>query len=241
MVVKNQITCNHSLSQLSILVTQKLMKMKKLIIIISILTLANSYNCFSQEQKNNDYIEFNDRKNILHGVYLGVDVGYGQIDGGNKIFLAGTKLAYVANRTMELGVAVKTFYSPLKKVDRSLNRDFEIYGVYGGLHVENVLFNEKKIKLSIPFLIGLGYIELHRDSILTSNDMMLVFEPGINALFNLNKYIQFEGGVKYRYSTPIDPVPTVIENINGISINLGVKVGVFNLGKNRYKKELKDK
>ncbi len=214
--------------------------MKKLTIITLLLILFNNNTALAQDQEDKDYIEFNDRKNILHGVYLGLDIGYGQIDGGNKMVITGAKIAYVANRIMELGFAVRTFYSPLKQTDRIFNKDFEIFGVYGGLHVENVLFNEKKIKLSIPMLMGLGYIEGSGDFSDNTTDMMLIFEPGVNVLLNINKHVQLESGIRYRYATPIDPLPNVIKDISGISIGFGVKVGVFNLGKNRYKKELKD-
>ncbi|WP_109298946.1 hypothetical protein [Aquimarina sp. AU474] len=213
--------------------------MKKLTLSILTTILLTSQANIAQQTDDKDYIEFNDRKNILHGVYLGLDIGYGQIDDGNNIVTVGSKLAYVANRRMELGVAIKAFYSPLKETDRDLNQDFEIFGFYGGLHVENVLFNDKKIKLSIPLLMGLGYIEGSGD-VTKGSDMMLVFEPGVNALLNLNKFVQLEGGIKYRYSTAIDSVPSDIANINGFSIGLGAKLGVFNLGKNRYKKELKN-
>ncbi len=212
--------------------------MKTLTKFLLFIILVN-YTVNAQEDTSTNYIEFNDRNNILHGIYLGIDAAYGHLDGKNNVSILGAKLAYVANRKMELGIAVRTFYSALKEADRAFNTNYNVFGVYGGLHIENVIFNAKKVKLSIPGLIGIGYIK-GSDNFTKSTDMMLVVEPGINALFNINKHIQLEGGVKYRFSSPIDPVPTVIENINGLSIGAGVKVGVFNLGKNRYKKPIKN-
>ncbi len=212
--------------------------MKTLLKHILLFAITISLKGYSQNNKKTDYIEFNDRNNILHGIYIGVDVGYGLIDGKNDVSIVGAKLAYVANKKMELGIALRTFYSRLNEVDKTFNNDFNVFGIYGGFHLENVIFNNKKIKLSIPGLIGIGYIE-GSENFTKSSDMMLVVEPGINALFNVNKYIQLESGLKYRISSPIDPVPTVINHINGFSIGMGVKVGIFNLGKNRYKKQLK--
>ena len=201
--------------------------------------IAYNLTGYSQKKESQGYIEFNDRKNILHGVYLGFDVAYGKIDGKNNASIFGIKVAYVANQKMELGIAVRTLFSGLTEIDKTSGGDFDLRGIYGGLHVENVFFNNKKVKLSIPVLLGIGYIDGSGDFV-KSTDMMGVLEPGINVLYNLNKYIQLEGGIKYRFSTPIDPVPTVLDNINGTSIGLGAKIGVFNLGKNRYKKQLHD-
>lgn len=212
--------------------------MKTTILTLFIVLNFISTIMYSQQTDTLDYIEFNDRRNILHGIYLGLDIGYGEIDGRNNTPILGAKLAYVANRRMELGFAVRGFYSELKDVDRSFNSDFDAYGIYGGFHIENVIFDKRKVKLSIPLLLGIGYIQ-GSGPFLKNSDMMGVLEPGLNALYNVNKYVQFECGLKYRFSTPIDPVPNVIDNINGLSFIIGTKVGVFNLGKNRYKKQLK--
>ncbi|MBW1298179.1 hypothetical protein [Aquimarina litoralis] len=191
--------------------------------------------CFETIAQDVDYIEFNDRKNILHGIYLGVDAGYGKIDDNIEGVLIGTKLAYVANKKMELGVALRGFASR-NAINTTFNIVDELFVVYGGFHVENILFSESKVKVSFPALMGIGYIQ--GSGALTKNeDMMLVLEPGVNILYNINKFIQLETGIKYRFSSPIDLIPSdVVNNINGISFGIGIKMGVFNLGENRYKK-----
>ena len=51
--------------------------------------------------------------------------------------------------------------------------------------------------------------------------------------------IQLEAGVKYRMSSNLTLRPEYnINNINGFSVGIGVKIGVFNMGKNRYKQNL---
>lgn len=200
------------------------------------IVILQTISIYSQQNETANFIEFNDRKNILHGVYLGLNAGFGQIQDKHRVIIGGAKLAYVANRKMELGVAVNIFQSPLNELSSKIQGDFEVSGVYGGFHIENVFFNEKKIKFSVPILLGLGYIEGSGD-FSKNSDMMGVLESGVNALLNINKYIQIEGGIKYRFSSPIDPIPTVIDNINGFSIGFGIKAGVFNLGKNRYNKK----
>ena len=63
-------------------------------------------------------------------------------------------------------------------------------------------------------------------------------EPGVSALFNISRYLQIEAGVKYRFSSRINLPPTRTVNINGFSAGIGIKVGVFNMGRNRYKKNV---
>ncbi|WP_299902295.1 hypothetical protein [uncultured Aquimarina sp.] len=205
------------------------MKKRKIVLFIFIFI-----NCFYTKAQDKDYIEFNDRNNILHGVYLGGEMAAGFIK-KNATISSGMKLAYVYNKKMELGIAVKALASDLRSVDRSFGADYDLLVIYGGLHSENILIRSSNFNFSFPFLIGLGYTQIS-GPISTSEDITLVVEPGFGVLYNLSKYIQFEAAIKYRFSTPIDPIPNTLDNINGVSLNIGTKIGVFNLGKNRYKK-----
>ena len=111
------------------------------------------------------------------------------------------------------------------------------------MHLEPILFGKSKVNLSFPILIGGGAVVLLDDDIddvvIDDDDWEPVFvvEPGINILYNINRYIQLEAGVKYRISSKVDFKPEYdLSNINGYSVGMGIKVGVFNMGKNRYKK-----
>ncbi|MDH7448232.1 hypothetical protein [Aquimarina sp. 2201CG14-23] len=209
--------------------------MKASTILLTLFMFISMSIGYSQETETSDYIEFNDRKNILHGIYLGVDIGYGQIK-KNETTNAGVKLAYVANKKMELGITARALYSGLSSVDRSFGGDFDLLVIYGGLHVENIVLRTSRFNFSFPLLMGPGYVQAS-GPLIKSTDITLIIEPGINILYNLSKYLQFEAGIKYRFSSPIDPIPNILDNINGFSINIGAKIGVFNLGKNRYKKK----
>ncbi|MFC5044627.1 hypothetical protein ACFSTE_22760 [Aquimarina hainanensis] len=201
------------------------------------------------QEKNNDYIEFNDRKNIVHGIYLGINTGYGKIDRRNTIN-AGIKLAYVANRKFEYGIAAKFFYSDQTSADNISSNDIssttgDVVGTYGGVHLEPILFSKSKINVSFPILIGPGVVAYIEESSsnkgeheATTSDQVFVVEPGVNILFNFSRYVQIEAGAKYRFSSKFTIHPDAITRINGYSIDLGIKIGVFNLGRNRYKKKL---
>ncbi|AXT50150.1 hypothetical protein D1818_04635 [Aquimarina sp. BL5] len=219
--------------------------MKKSIKLLITFLLISIYQISAQEPKDEDYIEFNDRKNIVHGVYLGFSASYGEIDGGNTA-LIGFKLAYVANRQFEVGFGMKSFYSQQNLPGISISNDEDLIGAYAGMHLEPILFSKSRVNLSFPLLIGFGvagYIDRQFndndefDENDYDSDALFVAEPGINLLFNVSRFLQLEAGVKYRFSSKFNIHPSGIDRINGFSAGFGVKVGVFNLGRNRYKKK----
>ena len=140
---------------------------------------------WGQAQENEDYIEFNDRKNVVHGVYLGLTTYFGEID-NKDTYLGGIKVAYVANRQFEVGFVGVFLYSEQDN-PRTLNED--LIGGYGGLHLEPILFSKSLVNLSFPVLIGaggVGYLgndfddrigDIDRDDI----DAVFVVEPGMSA------------------------------------------------------------
>ncbi|MEM9646990.1 MAG: hypothetical protein AAF969_00805, partial [Bacteroidota bacterium] len=126
------------------------------------------------------------------------------------------------------------------------NLDFA--GGYAGLHVEPILFGKSKLNLSFPVMIGAGavvYVEdNNRDVDIDFDrndwDEVFVVEPGVNLLFNLSRFVQLEAGMRYRFSSRIDLEPNRVKNINGFSAGFGIKVGIFNMGRNRYKKHIRN-
>ncbi|MFH6603785.1 hypothetical protein ACEZ3G_09885 [Maribacter algicola] len=202
------------------------------------------------QDRSDDYLEFNDRKNVVHGVYLGLDMRYGQID-DKDAYLGGLKLAYVANQQFEVGFEGNFIYSDQEYFNTALGDIEDLIGAYGGLHLEPILFSKSLVNLSFPLLIGgggVGYIDrdiIENDDIdqdLTEDDFDPFFlaEPGVSALFNISRYLQVEAGVKYRFTSKVTLRPNGINNLNGWSAGVGIKVGVFNMGRNRYKKNIGD-
>ncbi|MEO9891120.1 hypothetical protein [Aurantibacter sp.] len=204
---------------------------------------------YGQENENNDddYVEFNDRNNVVHGVYLGLNMRLGEIM-NKDAYMAGLKIAYVANQQFEVGFEANFLYSEQDIYNTTLARHEDLIGAYGGLHLEPILFSKSRVNLSFPLLIGaggVGYIdndyndndfneELDEDDF----DGFVVAEPGVNVLFNVSRYLQLEAGIKYRFTSKIDLVPNSVNRLNGFSAGIGIKVGVFNMGRNRYKKKI---
>ena len=201
---------------------------------------------FSQNQ-DEEYITFNDRKNVVHGVYLGLSTYFGEID-DKDTYIGGLKVAYVANRQFEVGFMANVLYSEQDVFNPRNRSNDDIIAVYGGLHLEPILFGKSKVSLSFPVLIGggaVGYVNhdaivQEEDVDLTEDDIDAVFilEPGMNVLFNISRYVQLEAGIRYRFSSEIELAESPLDRINGFSGGIGVKLGVFNMGRNRYKKKL---
>lgn len=199
-----------------------------------------------QNQDEGDYIEFNDRRNVVHGVYLGLGTYLGEID-GKSTFHGNFKIAYVANQQVEVGFAALGFYSQ-QNIPLNTFENLDFAGGYAGLHVEPILFGKSKLNLSFPVMIGAGavvYVEdNNRDVDIDFDrndwDEVFVVEPGVNLLFNLSRFVQLEAGMRYRFSSRIDLEPNRVKNINGFSAGFGIKVGIFNMGRNRYKKHIRN-
>ncbi|WP_421824942.1 hypothetical protein [Flagellimonas oceanensis] len=213
---------------------------------ILLLFLLMAIMGFSQND-DDQYITFNDRKNVVHGVYLGLSTYFGEIE-GDDTYIGGLKVAYVANRQFEVGFMGNVLYSQQNIFNPRTNNNDDIVAVYGGLHLEPILFGKKRVGLSFPILIGgggVGYVDhdaVVRDENVDLNDddidAVFVLEPGMNVLFNISRYVQLEAGFRYRMSSRIELAQSPVDRLNGFSCGVGVKLGVFNMGRNRYKKQL---
>ncbi len=226
------------------------MKQLKRTFLLAFLGIAISG--FAQDEQmddSGDYLEFNDRNNVVHGVYLGLNMRYGEVD-GKDAYMGGLKLAYVANQQFEVGFEGNFIYSDQDFFNTSVAEREDLIGGYGGLHLEPIFFSKSRINLSFPLLIGgggVGYIEddFHEDDFdedfnEDDFDPFFLAEPGVSALFNISRYLQIEAGVKYRFTSKVTLRPNGINNLNGWSAGIGIKVGVFNMGRNRYKKNIDD-
>ncbi len=194
-----------------------------------------------------EYITFNDRRNVVHGVYMGVALGYGEIE-GEDTYVGSFKVAYVANQQFEVGFLAKGLYSRQNIFNPGSGDNDDLVAGYAGFHLEPILFGKSRVSLSFPVFVGggaVGYVS--RDDIdndvdvdLDEDDVDAVFvlEPGVSALFNLSRFVQIEAGVKYRFSSEIELADSPIDRINGFTSEIGIKLGIFNMGRNRYKKKL---
>ncbi len=84
--------------------------------------------------------------------------------------------------------------------------------------------------LSGEFGIGFGSIKVAKDNgdeSLTIEDRLIVFEPGVNALFSIFSWMQISAGVSYRFFGKHDYKPIPLKEINGISGKVSIRIGDF--------------
>ena len=211
-----------------------------------IVTIMFGLFSFAQED-DNEYITFNDRRNVVHGVYVGIGMGFGEID-GEDTYIGSFKVAYVANQQFEIGFLAKGLYSRQDIFNPLSGQRDDLFAGYGGFHFEPILFGKSAVSMSFPLFIGggaVGYVD--RDIIVNEDDfdineddvdVVFVLEPGVSALFNISRFVQVEAGIKYRFSSKIELTDSPVDRINGFSSEIGIKLGIFNMGRNRYKKQL---
>lgn len=202
------------------------------------LFLLWTINIATSQEVSEKAITFNDNKKVVHGVYGGLSMHYGTIK-NKDTYGSSFKVAYVANKQFEIGFIGTGFYADLNTRGVS-NSDNDLVVVYGGLHIEPIVFHQSKVNLSFPLLIGAGAVGLleeriYNDYVIKDEawEAVFVIEPGVNVLYSINRYAQLEAGFKHRFSSNIDFENSTISRINGFSVGVGVKIGVFDIGRNK--------
>ncbi|GAB1856471.1 hypothetical protein MHTCC0001_13060 [Flavobacteriaceae bacterium MHTCC 0001] len=218
-------------------------------IIIFLLVLITYGSNYAQKENATDYVEFDDRKNVVHGVYFGFNLHYGELDtrGTRETAFANIKLAYVANQKMEVGFGLTGFFNerPNDRPDLFNGDKIALIGGYMGLHLEPILFGKRFISVSFPVLVGAGavgyfgnsFTDEYEDIKEEDLDKFFIVEPGINILYNFTRFTQLETGIRYRFTSTYNLPPYDSGNLNGFSIGVGLKLGIFNMGR---KKKVKD-
>ena len=215
--------------------------MRRIYTLIFVLIVVNSLS--AQKKESEDYIQFDDRKNTVHGVYIGLTQHIGKLESEWASFTS-FKLAYVANRKLEIGFEGTFFFSEVPNETGVYQGDQALLvGGYGGLRLEPILFGNKFVSVSFPLLIGGGGITLLEEREqggyeFTSDqydngefefDHFFIVEPGVNLLYNISRFVQLETGIKYRFSEEYDVPFYGKGKMNGFSAGIGIKIGIFKL------------
>lgn len=217
--------------------------MKYQLIIILLFAFAGS---MIAQETNDDYIEIGGehakkqkelqtfQRSIDHsGFMFGVDLRYAQIEEENT-FVAGAKLAYVMNRSLEIGFAGVGMFSE-QKPNAFFKDDWNLYAAYGGLHLAANIMPTKKVHFSIPILLGagaVGYDEIIREPNQLRRyeddvDEIFVAQVGGALVFNITHFMQAEIGIHYLHTTDIQLEHAPGLDINGVSGGFGLRFGRF--------------
>ncbi len=183
--------------------------MKKILIIfIILLSITNSLSAQNDEYVVEDYSLLSDSSQI--GLNLGVRIAFGQASKHRLIGEFGIDMGVTINGCIEAGGFFAGLYSD-EKYDYILGEDYMLSAFYGGVYVQPIFFQKRKLHLAIPVRMGAGKInyetpDYYSDSYKVakstgareSTSALIVFEPGVQLEFQATKHIQLAASVSYR-------------------------------------------
>jgi hypothetical protein len=207
--------------------------MKKITLLCLAVTIC--FSVFSQEAKKDYEIKTLLGKNISHGGYLGISMGYSLIDHKNA-FTVGGRIGWVINHRLVMGIAGNGFINDVYYSDPETNSEKILSGGYGGLLLEPVIGSRLPIHVSFPIIIGAGGISYNKtyyegaepwDSYTYDEDAFAIVEPGVEIELNMLKFFRIAAGVSYRYTSEIRLVNTKNDVLDGFAGSLTLKFGKF--------------
>jgi hypothetical protein len=217
----------------------KTLKMKKIIIISTLITLLFS-TLYSQDPEF-EYYKSKEIKTLLGrnragGGYAAFTTGYSVIDEKHAISF-GARFGWIASHWIGIGIGANGFinefhYEPL------LDRDVFLAGGYGGIYIEPILLPRMPLHLSFPVLFGGGgisYVSKESDlnnNIIEDSEAFLIIEPGAEVELNLTRFFRLAVGATYKLPTAFDVglsgTPTAdAESIKGLTYMVTFKFGKF--------------
>ena len=180
---------------------------------------------------------------IQVGYSLGLTSAYTQFDKKN-VWLVGIAAGPVINHNWTVGIqlnaVVNSYYIYYDSIIDNTNA--YLVGGYGGFLVQYTLFPKSPVHVTFPLQIGGGYLGYLRDdgyywnngqwywagdSEILDYDAFFYVEPGIQAEFNLMKFMRLDVGVSYRYSPNFDLEKQSSGFINQFNGTVGLKFGKF--------------
>jgi hypothetical protein len=185
----------------------------------------------------------NERKDISVGWSVGINSAYTQYDKKN-VWLVGFTAGPVLNHNWTLGIQMNAVVNSsnlyFDMVDNTYSGGY-LVGGYGGFLFQYTLFPKSAVHVTFPLQIGggyLGYLSDYgyhwenghgnwNDSEILAYDIFFFIEPGIQAEFNLLKFMRLALGVSYRY-TPYFPFESTTSDLfNQFNGTVGLKFGKF--------------
>jgi hypothetical protein len=190
------------------------------------------------------------------GLYVAPEIQYG-VMAGNFTPIGGITGMLQVNNKWGIGLSGFSTIKDFTPKQLSSTKAYNFDAQYGGLNLEFTPKPESVVHVSFPLLLGAGMSQIGSENEMNDGEMMndmneteshnyregheghemfAVIQPGINLESNLFKYGKVFIGAKYRLamgkSGTIDstnPIPvTTATQLNGFSINAGVKIGLFN-------------
>ena len=212
--------------------------MKKLFFLILLMFLANTVKSVAQDTTHT-LIKL--VKPQYLGLYVAPEVQYGQYNGAFT-GTAGGSMMLLLNKKWGIGVTAQ----------QNLSETFSPSGVaplvldahFMGGRLEYTPRPDAAVHFTFPLVVGVGsasadslHTEGSRDNHIDygtgkghDGNEYVVVQPGIQLEANVIRYVKLFGGVNYRLafasgSSSTTPLPK--NTLQGVSINVGLKLGLF--------------
>lgn len=169
-------------------------------------------------------------KEAERGGYGALSLKYGTIENSNTTYVGG-RGGWIINHKLALGFGGYGLFGESQELIADL--EYNYTGAYGGFIVEPIFFSNKVIHLSMPIMLGGGWVgRLQKvDSnyeVMYFDLVFLVVEPGLEIDFNLTENFRIAVGAYYTIANDIDSTSEISDDImNNLSIGLQFKWGVF--------------
>jgi hypothetical protein len=225
--------------------------MKKNLFLMLTVALFSASTLFAQEDTMRTLVKFSSPKYV--GIYFAPEYQYGQAAGTFNSYTGGSAM-FIFNKKLAVGVtalrSVQESFAPAKTSPLLLRSGF------GGVKLEYTPRPNAAVHVTFPLVIGYGMARLDSVSYTStawtkdtiegnghgkrgnygfgrnnrgiSNDYF-VLQPGIQLETNLFRTVKLFGGVNYRFAFPTETLtaPLTKTTLNGLSANVGIKVGLF--------------
>lgn len=216
--------------------------MKKLILLTLLIMVMAANKIDAQETK----VLFNVPKIKNIGYYFAPEYQYGQISNEYTSFRVIAAMVLLNNR-LGMGIATQTV-STQTFVPASINSNPLISTIYSlqsrftGLKFEYILMPTKLIHITFPLLIGTSTAAAvpsgggGKGRGPMPNNYFVV-QPGVQVELNLINYIKLYTGINYRLSKGNNIINLDLpgNTLQGLSFNIGTKIGVFDRAVKRGK------
>ncbi|HRY99524.1 MAG TPA: hypothetical protein P5550_10765 [Bacteroidales bacterium] len=214
--------------------------MKKTITILfslSLLSLSLAGQDTTNPVRRGDDIRTLFGNDISHGGYGGITMGYTQIN-DEDAWVVGGRAAWIINHSFALGVGGFGLMNDIP-VDQYWQEEEKMSLIvgYGGILLEPIFMARQPVHLTMPILVAGGAISMAPGSYWTSeqdwdpgayhNDIIFVFEPGLELELNLTRFMRLSGGVSYRLTSEIELPGMEDDILNGYAATFSLKFGKF--------------
>ncbi len=225
--------------------------MKKHLFLMLTVAIFSASTLFAQEDTMHTLVKLSAPKYV--GIYVAPEYQYGQAAGAFNSYSGGSAML-IFNKKLAVGVtaigSIQENFAPAKTSPLLLRSGF------GGIKLEYTPRPNAAVHVTFPLVIGYGMARLdsvsytsttwvkdtiegnghgkgknkgfERNNRGISNDYFVI-QPGIQLETNIFRTVKLFAGVNYRFAFPTETLtaPLTSTTLNGLSANVGIKVGLF--------------